>query len=212
MIMNNFKDVNELLDIARNISNGNYDVVGIDVNPESELFHIAEYFSKAVNKLKTVSSAVEDAYEDLPGFESVLHSVIGDSKEASENVLECVDKINFNIDDIKENLGTLRTYVENGEFSKINGILDRLRDKGTAGQDVSFDIIASLEFQDITKQKIDKLIKIIYDLQERLTHLVLMLGVKDRKIDVETLEKLKTKDGIMENQNLVDELLKEFGI
>ncbi len=39
-----------------------------------------------------------------------------------------------------------------------------------------------------------------------------MLGVKDRKIDVETLEKLKSKDGIMENQNLVDELLKEFGI
>jgi chemotaxis protein CheZ len=210
--MNHFKDVNELLDIARNISNGNYDVVGIDVNPESELFHVAEYFSNAVKRLKTVAGAVEDAYEDLPGFEGILQSVISDSKEASENVLECVDKINFNIDDIKENLTVLRKYAEEGDFGKINGILDRLRDKGIAGQDISFDIIASLEFQDITKQKIDKLIKIIYDLQERLTHLVLMLGVKDKKIDVETLEKLKAKDGIMENQNLVDELLREFGI
>lgn len=210
--MSRFKDVNELLDIARNINSGNYDVVGTDINPESELFHVAEYFSDAVKKLRTLSGAVEDAYEDLPGFEGVLKSVIKDSKDASENVLECVDKINFNIDDIKENLTFLKKCAETGDFSKINGVLDRLRDKGTAGQDLSFDIIASLEFQDITKQKIDKLIKIIYDLQERLTHLVLMLGVKDRKIDVETLEKLKTKDGIMENQNLVDELLKEFGI
>ena len=206
--MSDFKDVNELLDIARNISNGNYDVVGIDINPESELFHIAEYFSNAIKKLKTLSTAVEDAYEDLPGFENVIQSVIADSKIASENVLECVDQVNFNTDNIKENLAALRKCAESGDF----GILDRLRDKGTAGQDVSFDIIASLEFQDITKQKIDKLIKIIYDLQERLTHLVIMLGVKERKIDIETLEKLKTKDGIMENQSLVDELLKEFGI
>jgi chemotaxis protein CheZ len=210
--MNYFKDVNELLDIARNINNGNYDVVGIDVNPESELYHIAEYFSSAIKKLKTVSSAVEDAYEDLPGFEGTLHSVIQDSKDASENVLECVDKLNFNIDNVKENLALLRKYAESGDFSKMSGVLDRLRDKGMAGQDVSFDIIASLEFQDITKQKIDKLIKVIYDLQERLTHLVIMLGVKDKKIDIETLEKLKDKEGVMDNQSLVDELLKEFGI
>lgn len=210
--MSSFKDVNELLDIARNINIGNYDVVGIDVSPESELFYIAEYFSNAIKRLKTISSAVEDAYEDLPGFENVIQSVINDSKEASENVLECVDNINFNTDDIKENLSALKKYAVNGDFTKISGLIDRLKDKALAGQDISFDIIASLEFQDITKQKIDKLIKIIYDLQERLTHLVIMLGIKDRKIDIETLEKLKTKENLMENQSLVDELLKEFGI
>ncbi|WP_026836427.1 protein phosphatase CheZ [Limisalsivibrio acetivorans] len=210
--MAEFRDVNELLDIARSINEGNYDVVDVDVTPESELYHIADYFSQAVKKLRTVSSAIEDAYEDLPGFSGILNSVIDESKEASESVLECVDKINFNIDDIKENITLLRKYAEAGDFNKMSGVIDRLRDKGVAGQDVSFDIIASLEFQDITKQKIDKLIKIIYDLQERLTHLVLMLGIKEKKIDVETLEKLKEKDGVVENQNLVDELLNEFGV
>lgn len=209
--MSDYKDINELLDIARNINEGNYDVVSVDVNAENELYHIAKYFSEAVSKLKTVFDTVEDSYEDLPGFEDTLKAIIKDTKTASENVLSCVDRINFVTDDIKENLQTLRHQVEAGSFGQTAGIVDRLRDKALAGQDTCFDIIASLEFQDITKQKIDKLVKIIYDLQERLAHLVIMFGVKENKIDVQMLDKMKDKNDLLKDQNLVDELLKEFG-
>ena len=210
--MSKFNDINELLDIARNINEGNYDLVDINISPESELFHIAQYFSDALKRLQTISDAVEDTFEDLPGFENILKEVVKDAKEASENVLECIDKINFNTDDIKENLTLFRKYAENGDTAKLGGIIDRLRDKGISGQDISFDIIASLEFHDITKQKIDKLIKIVYDLQDRLTHLVILLGIKDNKIDAGMLDKIKNKDEILQDQDLVDELMKEFGL
>jgi len=210
-MMSAYKDINELLDIARCINEGNYDVASVDVNTENELFHIAQYFSESIEKLQNISDTVEDSYEDLPKFEETLHSIVGDSKVASENVLGCVDKINFITDDIKDNLHTLKNQVEAGSFGQTSGIVDRLRDKALAGQDTTFDIIASLEFQDITKQKIDKLVKIIYDLQERLSHLVVMYGVKDNKVDVEVLDKMKQKKDLLEDQNLVDELMKEFG-
>lgn len=209
--MSEYKDINELLDIARNINEGNYDVASVDVNTDNELFHIAQYFSESIEKLQTITDTVEDSYEDLPSFEETLQSIIKDAKTASENVLGCVDNINFATDEIKDNLNTLKTHVENKNFGQTSGILDRLRDKALAGQDTSFDIIASLEFQDITKQKIDKLVKIIYDLQERLAHLIVMYGVKEDKIDIEVLDKLKEKEDILEDQNLVDELMKEFG-
>ncbi|PLX70720.1 MAG: chemotaxis protein [Denitrovibrio sp.] len=211
--MSEYKDINELLDIARSINEGKYDVVSVDVNSENELFHIAQYFSKSIEKLQTISDTVEDSYEDLPGFEETLKAIINDAKTASENVLSCVDNINFVTDDIKENLQILKKQAETGKLGKMDGVLDRLRDKALAGQDTSFDIIASLEFQDITKQKIDKLVKIIYDLQERLSHLVIMYGVKEDKIDVETLDKLKMKqkEDVLDDQNLVDELMREFG-
>jgi chemotaxis protein CheZ len=209
--MSDYKDINELLDIARSINEGNYDVASVDVNAENELYHIAQYFSEAINKLKAVFDTVEDSYEDLPGFEDTLKAIISDSKTASENVLTCVDKINFITDDIRENIQTIKNQVAAGQFSQAGGIIDRLRDKALAGQDTCFDIIASLEFQDITKQKIDKLVKIIYDLQERLAHLVLMFGVKENKIDVQMLDMIKDKKDLLKDQNLVDELLKEFG-
>ncbi|MCD8553911.1 protein phosphatase CheZ [Seleniivibrio sp.] len=209
--MSDYKDINELLDIARSINEGNYDVAGVDVNAENELYHIAQYFSDAINKLKAVYDTVEDSYEDLPGFEDTLKAIIADSKTASENVLTCVDKINFITDDIRENIQTIKDQVAAGQFGLAGGIIDRLRDKALGGQDTCFDIIASLEFQDITKQKIDKLVKIIYDLQERLAHLVLMFGVKENKIDVQMLDMIKDKKDLLKDQNLVDELLKEFG-
>ncbi|WP_303849828.1 protein phosphatase CheZ [Seleniivibrio woodruffii] len=209
--MSDYKDINELLDIARNINEGNYDVAGVDVNAENELYHIAQYFSEAINKLKAVYDTVEDSYEDLPGFEDTLKAIIADSKTASENVLTCVDKINFITDDIRENIQTIKNQVAAGQYGQAGGIIDRLRDKALGGQDTCFDIIASLEFQDITKQKIDKLVKIIYDLQERLAHLVLMFGIKENRIDVQMLDKIKDKKDLLKDQNLVDELLKEFG-
>jgi len=209
--MSEYKDINELLDIARSINEGNYDVSSVQVNTENELFHIAQYFSESIEKLRNITDTVEDSYEDLPGFEETLQAIIHDAKTASDNVLSCVDSVNFLTDDIRENIATLKKQVEKGSYSQSGGIIDRLRDKALAGQDTTFDIIASLEFQDITKQKIDKLVKIIYDLQERLSHLVLMYGVKDNKIDVEMLDKFKDKKDLLEDQNLVDELMKEFG-
>lgn len=153
--MSEYKDINELLDIARNINEGNYDVTSVEVNTENELFHIAQYFSDSIDKLRNVYETVEDSYEDLPGFEEVLQTIISDSKKtASENVLASIDNINFITDDIRENLATLKSQAESGNFfSQTSGIIDRLRDKALAGQDTSFDIIAALEFQDITKQK-----------------------------------------------------------
>ena len=43
--MSEFKDLNELLSIARNINEGKYDVVDVTVEPESELYDIAQYFN-----------------------------------------------------------------------------------------------------------------------------------------------------------------------
>ena len=209
--MSDYKDINELLDIARSINEGNYDVESVEADAGNELFHIAQYFSEAINKLKAVYDTVEDSYEDLPGFEDTLKSIINDSKTASENVLECVDKINFITDDIKDNLQLIKTQVQAGSYSQAGGIIDRLRDKALGGQDTCFDIIASLEFQDINKQKIDKLVKIVYDLQERLAHLVLMFGIKENKIDVHMLDMIKDKKDLLKDQNLVDQLLQEFG-
>ena len=97
--MSEFKDLNELLSIARNINEGKYDVVNISVDPESELYDIAQYFNESLKKLKTVSTVIDGS--ELPTFEKVLNGVISDSKQASEDVLAYVDKINFNIDDYK---------------------------------------------------------------------------------------------------------------
>lgn len=210
--MHEIKDLSELIEIAKKINSGEYDLTSISVEPEHALFEIVQFFNEAIKKLSTIKNAVEDSYEDLPVFEKVLKEVVSDTKKASEKLLNLTDNVNFNINEIRENLDILKQYVNKGDFKRSMGIVDRLVDKTTEGQDISFDMIATLEFQDINKQKIDKLLKIVSDLERRLTDLIVKLGLKTNKIDVETLNKIEQEGNILSNQDLVNQLLKEFGL
>lgn len=210
--MSEFKDLNELLSIARNINEGKYDILDITVDPESELYDIAQYFNDSLKKLQTVSSALEEAHGDLPAFEKVLNEVITDSKNASEDVLAFVDKINFNIDDIKENLELTKQFVESGDFARAGGMLDRLSECAVQGQDICCDIISSLEFKEVTKSKINESIAVVGSLEERLAAVLIKLGIKQNVIDVDVLDKIKDTKEILQDQDLVDKLLKEFGV
>lgn len=210
--MYEIKDLSELIEIAKKINSGEYDLTTISVAPEHELFDIIQFFNEAIKKLSIVKDAVEDSYEDLPTFEKVLKEVIKDTRAASEKILNLTDNINFNINEIKDNITILKKHVMEGDLQRALGYVDRLIDKSIEGQDISFDMIAALEFQDITKQKIDKLIKIVKDLEKRLTDLIVKFGLKHNKIDVDTLNRIGNKDDILKDQDLVDRLLKEFGI
>lgn len=207
----NIKDINELIEIAKSINDGRYDVASVNISPENELFEIAQYFNEALKKLSHVSEVIEDSYEDLPLFEKVLNEVIIDTKKASEDILNLSDSVNFVVDEVKENIKALKKDIEEGDTSHALGVLDRIIDKTLEGQDVCFDMIASLEFQDITKQKIDKLIRIVKVLQKKVAELVIKLGLKDNKIDMDTLNRAGSIDDILKDQNLVDTLLKELG-
>lgn len=206
------KDLSELIEIAKKINSGEYDVASISVAPEHELFDIVQFFNEAIKKLSIVKDAVEDSYEDLPSFEKVLNEVVRDSKSASDKLLNLTDNVNFNINEIKENIESLRKSINEGNFQKSLGFIDRLLDKAIEGQDISFDMIATLEFQDINKQRIDKLIKVVRDLEKRLSDLILKFGLKHNKIDVDTLNRMGNVDSILDNQDLVNQLLKEFGV
>ncbi|MGA1847019.1 protein phosphatase CheZ [Deferribacter abyssi] len=204
-------DLNELIEIAKKINSGDYDLIEINIKPESELFHIAQYFNEALKKLKIVDDTFSDAYEDLPLFEKILREIINDMKKATESILSEIDKINFNIDSIKESLKGLKETIQLGDFDKAKIYLNGIKDSIMEGEDICFDMIAALEFQDITKQKIDKLMIILDEIENRIADLIIKLGLKTNKLDLEKLSEVKEKKEVLEDQELVDKLLEELG-
>lgn len=206
------KDLSELIEIAKKINSGEYELTSISIDPNHELFEVVQFFNESIKKISTARDVVEDSYEDLPIFEKVLKDVVKDTKSASEKILNLTDNINFNISEIKDNISLLKESLKNEELNKALGLVDRLVDKAIEGQDIAFDMISALEFQDITKQKIDKLLKVVKDLEKKLSDLIIKFGLKHNKIDVDTLNRLGEKDSILNDQDLVNQLLKEFGL
>lgn len=210
--MDDFKDLNELITVARQINEGKYSLIDINIDPSSELFSIAQYFNESIKKLQTVAGAVEGSYNSLPVFEATVKSVIDDSKRASEDVLSFVDSINFNIDDIKETLQEVQHAISAGDFAKATGLSDRLKDRCTQGKEICFDIISSLEFKEISHKKIEKILDAIAELEDQMAQLAVSLGLKQQVITPENIDKFKDPKEILQDQNLVNKLLQEFGL
>jgi chemotaxis protein CheZ len=210
--MSEFKDLNELITVARQINEGKYDLININLAPNSELFSIAQYFNDSIKKLQIVSSEVGKSFETLPAFEAALRGVIQSSKQASEEVLGLVDKINFSIDATKELLEQIDSAVLKGDMVLAKGLTDRVKDICTSGSEICFDIISSLEFKEMAGQKIEDVLSAVSTFQEQLANLVVSLGLKQQVIDPETLDKLKDTKEILEDQTLVNKLLQEFGL
>lgn len=209
--MQDFKDLNELITVARQINEGKYSLIDININPSSELFSIAQYFNDSIKQLQAVSP-VEKEYQALPAFEATINSVINDSKQASEDVLSFVDKINFNVDDINETLKEICSAVKEGNNSKALGLIDRLKDSCVQGVDICFDIISSLEFKEVSQQKVNKALDVLAQMEQQLAGIAISLGLKQQIITPEKLDKLKDTKEILQDQTLVNELLKEFGL
>ncbi len=210
--MNEFKDLNELITVAKQINEGKYDLIDVTLEPNSELFSIAQFFNDSIKQLKTVSSSVGKTYDDLPVFEATLTDVIGSSRQASEEVLSLVDQVNFNIDAIKELLERIDEAFENGNYALAKGLVDRFKDLCRGGSEICFDIISSLEFKELSSQKIEEALTAVETLQNQLAHLVISLGLKQNLIDPEELEKMKDSKEILNDQSLVNKLLQEFGM
>lgn len=210
--MEDFKDLNELITVAKQINEGKYDLININVDPANELFEIANYFNESLKKLKTVSSAVGKSSGEISTFEKTLKSAITDSKQATEDVLTYVDNINFNIDEIKEVLIHINAGMQNGDATLAAAHLDRVKDMSIKGHEICYDIISSLEFQEISKKKLENVLNIILMLQDQLAGLVLKLGLKQQVIDPGKLENAKDAKEILQDQTLVNKLLKEFGL
>lgn len=210
--MEGFKDLNELLTVARQINEGKYDLINVTLDPTSELFAVAQFFSDSVKKLSEVSDKLGGTYKELPAFEASLRSVINDSKKASEDVLSYVDKINFNIDSISELLTSIDTAVAEENFSVAKGLIEKLKSSCEDGGEISFDIISSLEFKELAQSRIENLLGAVNQLEEQLAQLIIALGLQQQVISADTVDKLKDPKEILQDQDLVNKLLQEFGM
>lgn len=210
--MGEFKDLNELLTVARQINEGKYDLIDVSLDPNSELFSIAQFFNESIKKLRIVSSTVGKSYNALPVFETTLKEVVNSSRQASEEVLGLVDKINFNIDAVKELIAQIDDAFHGGNHALASGLIDRLKDLCSEGSEICYDIISSLEFKKMASEKIDEVLAAVNTLQEQLAHLVIALGLKQNLIDPDELDKMKDTKEILEDQTLVNKLLQEFGL
>jgi chemotaxis protein CheZ len=200
-------DLTELLDIAKRINLGEYNVEDIAIDSNNELYSILKYFFDALESLKEISTVVDNEASKFSIFDSILDDIRRLSKETVEKIFSHVEKLNMNIDIIKEHIELLKKTINNKKT--LSATLEKLKDNVLDGQGVCFDLITFLEFQNVVRNKINKLNNVLQDVTKRLSELLVKIGIQEGKVN---LGDIKDKKANKTSQDIVDELLKEFGL
>jgi chemotaxis protein CheZ len=202
-------DLTELLDIAKRINHGDYNLEDIVVDKNNELYSIIKYFFDALESLKEISTVVDDEVSKFSIFDNILDNIRKLSKDTVEKIFSHVEKLNMNIDSISENIELLKRNINNDNKKGITTTFEKLKDAAFDGQGLCFDLITFLEFQDVIRNKINKLNNILQEITERLSNLLIKIGIHEGKVDLGNIKDDKQK---IASQDVVDELLREFGL
>lgn len=173
--------IKELKRIADKIISGDEKESKIDENIKGEIGELLRLILETKHRVDEIDPLLEKSKENLPNVTSMLEGVNDETEKATLNLMEASDSMaefyKTFLSDINK-LKSLASKEHEKEFMELYGkVVNNLSEAESLG----FKILESLEFQDITEQKLRKVIKSIEDMGTRIGTIVGFLQVQDAK-------------------------------
>ncbi len=207
--------LNQVLSISSLLKDGRYEEIDLTLI-EKEAADLATNFGEIISSLAEVGYKIGDDKDDV---EQISHHLKHISKTTEEGVMQVMDHSEAIVNDataISEGLGTVRKKVEDN--AEVTGILDDIDGKLSTMQNSAFTIMTSLEFEDINRQKLEKILHRLNVVYNNLIKVLLLLKLKEKieNKDSEFISEIRQISDPGEDhtgkQGMIDELLKEFGL
>ena len=203
--------VKELLDVTRDMANGNFSRK-VESELYGELGDLARYINITLKKLQSVEPSMRLTSEEIPAASSRLSDITKATEEATHRIMELTEKVLDNHDQISSGLEKIKGS-DGADLKEIGGVERLVSDDKNS----LIEIITCLSFQDLTGQKIKKIMEMMKEVESRIVELIVTFGLKASNDG----KGLNEKEGIMKElkmpatddlkQDLVDDMLKRFG-
>jgi len=190
----------ELKTLANKIIRG--ETKEIDINIKGEIGELLRLILETKQKIDNVEPSVVDSNKDVPHIAKSLENVNEYTEEATLNLMEAADKMSGFFAELNEKMGSIEKVIQKGDVEKFDEMVDSVEDKLKSAEDLGFNILQALEFQDITEQKARKVIKKIEEIGVRLGTI---LGYAK-------IQSIESGSEDRSSQEEIDKLLGEFGL
>lgn len=190
----------ELKELAKKIING--ETKDIDVNIKGEIGELLKLLIDTKNKVDSVEPSVVESNKDVPYVAKTLESVNEFTEKAALNLMEAADNMSNFFADLNEEIGKVEKALKRNDVDDFNRLIEQFEDKLKKAEDLGFQILQALEFQDINEQKSRKVIKKVEEIGARLGTI---LGYAK-------LQNLNSGESNQASQEDIDKLLGEFGL
>ncbi len=197
-------DIDQLVDAARAMSQGDFHH---EIKEElyGQLGDIARYINATIKKMQAVEPNIAHASNKIPQASVQLSEITKATETATNNIMSQVEKVLDNHDLILH-------HTESAERgNELVNSLGEVRNVVSENREILMDIVTGLSFQDLTGQKIKVIVGLIEEVEKRLLQLIVTFGLKSKDATEEVSSLKQFTDNPILKQDVVDNILKEFG-
>ncbi|MEY4528713.1 MAG: hypothetical protein RL768_2432 [Nitrospirota bacterium] len=187
-------------------------------NPDTALYEklgeLTRFIDKTIKTISQFSAPMSATTEQLPDATTHLRDLRKLTEEGTNKVMQLVETIEDNRKRLYAQLDALERNLTGDNAAAVKAIRN-----GMAKDDKPLiDIITALSFQDLVAQRVNKLVTIVEEVEHKLLELVVVFGPytkgagKDEASKAsEMLKQLEASKNTSINQDVADEILKQFG-
>ncbi len=194
--------VDELKDLARKIIDG--EIKELDFDVKSEIGELLRLILETKKKIDDIEPTIQDSSEQIPYVADTLERVNEETEQAALNLVEASDDMAQFYDGLREKLEKVEKFLDKNDFQAALKEAESIGSTLHKAEDLGFKILQSLEFQDITEQKISKVTRYIEDIGARLGAILGFVTVSKMQSQDE--------DEKVSSQSELDGLLKDYGL
>lgn len=185
----------EIKELARKIIHGESKEISIDVKGE-----IGEIIKLIMNTKEKLDN-IEDSTEKVPTVAKNLEFINDTTEKATNNLLQHSDELSNIYNELSDGFRDIERYVESRDIQSALKRIEELEKTIEKAESLGFEILQALEFQDITEQKINRVIRNIEEIGARLGSI---LGF--------VVSSASDESSKVASQDEIDKLLSDFGL
>ena len=200
------KKIASLVEVADALLRGEFKK-NVEVDAEGILSEQAQKINAMVINMQTVEVPLSSAGNQAPSMSNRAKNVVELMRQTAGDVLDKSDTLSDLADELEAKL------EENTEDSN-----KKARKSLTSMKEIIYDVIATQTYQDVARQKLEKIVRDLDQMRDWLIEALLILNIhkndSPENIQKKTEQLREMSDAeSSENckQDLVDELLSEFG-
>jgi len=187
-----------------------------DQSINRELSELTKYVEMITSTIRDMESPVTTTSDQLPQATAHLNDLAKMTEEGTHRVLTLTEAIETNRGAIHAALEHLKEKLGGEHATDVEKAVELLK----ADERRLMDIHVALSFQDLVAQRVSKLVTILNEVQHKLLKLVVIFGIKQKKDGGqakdggranEMLRQLESSKTTALEQDLVDDILSEFG-
>lgn len=206
------EEITNLLDVTKSIAEGDF-YKEVNIKIQGELGQLASYIDKIRKNLAVVDPGMSKASDKMPQASHELADINKMLESAANKMFDITEKMVDDHGKMSSQLAGLKNWItEVNDNGKGNAALAELEAMHNITKADLVELITNLSFQDLTGQKIKKLIALVEEVEAKVLELLVTFG--HRKEGTASKEKvlhdLRDRSKPI-NQNLVDDILKNLG-